>query len=174
MDIKPKTLISEENLAIRVKELGELITKDYQDKELCIICILKGSVIFMSDLAKTIKIPLTMDFMAVSSYGNESNSSGIVKIVKDLDESIEGKHVLIVEDIIDSGRTLSYLVQILKERKPESIKICTLLDKPDRRIVSVPVDYVGFTIQDFFVIGYGLDYQQYYRNIPYIAIVEES
>jgi hypoxanthine phosphoribosyltransferase len=128
---------------------------------------------FMVDLAKEITVPVTMDFMAVSSYGNETSSSGVVKIVKDLDEPIEGKDVLIVEDIIDSGRTLSYLVQILKERKPSSIKICTLLDKPERRVSQVDVDYVGFSIPDYFVLGYGLDYMQKYRNLPYIAMKED-
>jgi hypoxanthine phosphoribosyltransferase len=128
---------------------------------------------FMADLSKTIKdIPVTMDFMAVSSYGNETSSSGIVKIVKDLDESIEGKDVIIVEDIVDSGRTLSYLVQILKDRNPNSIKVCTLLDKPERRVIDVQVDYVGFEIPDEFVLGYGLDYMQKYRNLPYIGIME--
>lgn len=168
-----KVLVSEVELNKRIKELGNTITKDYEDKEIHVICVLKGAVMFMVDLSKEIKIPLTMDFMAVSSYGNETSSSGIVKIVKDLDETIEGKDVLIVEDIIDSGRTLSYLVQILKERKPRSIKICTLLDKPERRVAEVDVDYVGFSIPDYFVLGYGLDYMQKYRNLPYIAMKED-
>lgn len=166
-----QVLISQEELHNRTVELGKQLTEDYKGKEIHMICVLKGGVMFMSDLSKEIAmdVPVSMDFMAVSSYGNETTSSGIVKIVKDLDEPIEGKDVLIVEDIIDSGRTLSYLVQILKERKPSSIKICTLLDKPDRRVVDVKVDYVGFEIPDLFVLGYGLDYMQIYRNLPYIG-----
>ncbi|PKM51500.1 MAG: hypoxanthine phosphoribosyltransferase [Firmicutes bacterium HGW-Firmicutes-7] len=168
-----KVLISENDLKNRVKDLGAQITRDYAGKNVCVICVLKGGVMFMVDLAKEITVPVTMDFMAVSSYGSETSSTGVVKIVKDLDESIEDKDVIIVEDIIDSGRTLSYLVQILKDRSPRSLKICTLLDKPERRVVDVHVDYVGFSIPDEFVVGYGLDYKQLYRNLPYIAIVEE-
>ncbi len=169
-----KTLISAEKLNARIKELGEEISRDYADKkDVHLICVLKGGVMFMVDLSKHIKEPpLSMDFMAVSSYGNEKTSTGVVKIVKDLDESIEGKDVIIVEDIIDSGRTLSYLVQILKDRNPSSVKICTLLDKPERRLIDVQVDYVGFSIPDEFVLGYGLDYEQKYRNLPYIGIME--
>lgn len=169
---KLKTLISKDDLRDRIKALGAEISKDYEGKTVCVICVLKGGVMFMVDLAKEMTVPVTMDFMAVSSYGNETSSTGVVKIVKDLDESIEGKDVIIVEDIIDSGRTLSYLVQILKDRSPNSLKICTLLDKPERRVVEVEVDYVGFSIPDEFVVGYGLDYQQLYRNLPYIAVVE--
>ena len=168
-----KELISEEALIARIKELGETITKDYEGKTVHVICVLMGGVMFMSDLAKYIQRPVSMDFMAVSSYGNETSSSGIVKIIKDLDESIEGKDVIVIEDIIDSGRTLSYLMDMLKSRNPSSLKICTLLDKPERRVVDVEVDYVGFTIPDQFVIGYGLDYTQLYRNLPFIAVVEE-
>ncbi|GMQ57534.1 hypoxanthine phosphoribosyltransferase [Vallitalea sediminicola] len=166
-----QTLISAKELNARIAELGKQISEDYKGKEVHLICVLKGGVMFMVDLSKQIQdIPVTMDFMAVSSYGNEASSSGVVKIVKDLDESIEGKEVIIVEDIIDSGRTLSYLVNILKDRKPNSIKICTLLDKPDRRVVDdVQVDYRGFSIPDKFVLGYGLDYMQRYRNLPYIG-----
>jgi len=169
---KLKTLISKDDLRDRIKALGAEISKDYEGKTVCVICVLKGGVMFMVDLAKEMTVPVTMDFMAVSSYGNETSSTGVVRIVKDLDESIEGKDVIIVEDIIDSGRTLSYLVQILKDRSPNSLKICTLLDKPERRVVEVEVDYVGFSIPDEFVVGYGLDYQQLYRNLPYIAVVE--
>jgi len=166
-----QVLISQEELNKRIVELGKQLSEDYKGKEIHMICVLKGGVMFMTDLSKEIvmDVPVSMDFMAVSSYGNEQVSSGIVKIVKDLDEAIEGKDVLIVEDIIDSGRTLSYLVQILKERRPSSIKICTLLDKFDRRVVDVDVDYVGFEIPDLFVLGYGLDYLQKYRNLPYIG-----
>lgn len=165
-------LISNEELVKRTKELGAQISKDYENKEIRLICVLKGGVMFMTDLVKELEPKVSMDFMAVSSYGNETSSSGIVKIVKDLDEPIEGKDVLIVEDIIDSGRTLSYLVKVLQDRNPSSIKIVTLLDKPDRRVVDVNVEYVGFTIPDLFVVGYGLDYMQHYRNLPYIGIMK--
>ena len=166
-----QVLISQEEIHKRTVELGKKLSENYKGREIHMICVLKGGVMFMSDLSKEIvmDVPVTMDFMAVSSYGNETSSSGIVKIVKDLDESIEGKDVLIVEDIIDSGRTLNYLVQILKERRPNSVEICTLLDKPDRRVVEVDVAYVGFEIPDLFVLGYGLDYSQKYRNLPYIG-----
>ena len=136
------------------------------------VCILKGSIFFTCDLAKRITSPVEMDFMSVSSYGSGTSSCGVVKIVKDLDVSLEGKNVLVVEDIIDSGRTLSYLLDILKKRNPKSLKLCTLLDKPDRRVVDVDVDYVGFEIPDEFVVGYGLDYDQHYRDLPYIGFVE--
>lgn len=172
MAVKLKTLVSENDLMDKVRLLGAQISKDYEGKEVSVICVLKGGVMFMADLVKHITIPVTMDFMAVSSYGNETSSTGVVKIIKDLDENIEGKHVIIIEDIIDSGRTLSYLVQILQDRNPSSLQICTLLDKPDRRVVDVEVAYVGFSIPDAFVVGYGLDYRQFYRNLPYIAVVE--
>jgi hypoxanthine phosphoribosyltransferase len=168
--LKLETLISEEELQQRIKELGAQITKDYENKEIIVLCILKGGVMFMTDLVKHIQVPIKMEFMVVSSYGDEYKSSGVVKILKDLDEPIEGKHILIVEDIIDSGRTLRYIKNILKERSPESISICTLLDKIEQRESNVDVQYTGFTIGNEFVIGYGLDYKQYYRNIPYIAV----
>lgn len=168
--LKLETLISEQDIQRRIEELGAQISKDYDGKEIIMLCVLKGGVMFMTDLAKRVTVPMKMEFMAVSSYGDEYKSSGIVKILKDLDEPIDGKHVLIVEDIIDSGRTLSYLKNILEGRNPSSVKICTLLDKPDQRVVDVEVDYVGFTIPDSFVIGYGLDYRQFYRNLPYIAV----
>lgn len=173
MEEKFEVLISEERIKTRTKELGEIISRDYEGKDLCLICILKGGVMFMVELSKNITVPLSMDFMAVSSYGNEQVSSGAVKIVKDLDESIENKHILIVEDIIDSGRTLSCIVELLNKRNPASVKICTLLDKPDRRVVNVDVAYLGFEIPDKFVLGYGLDYEQKYRNIPYVAVVKQ-
>lgn len=168
--MKLETLISEQDIQRRIEELGAQISKDYAGKEIIMLCVLKGGVMFMTDLAKRVTVPMKMEFMAVSSYGDEYKSSGIVKILKDLDESIDGQHVLIVEDIIDSGRTLSYLKNILEGRNPSSVKICTLLDKPDQRVVDVDVDYVGFTIPDSFVIGYGLDYCQFYRNLPYITV----
>ena len=167
-----KVLISEADVDARIEELGKKISEDYAGKSVHLICILKGSVFFMCELAKRITVPVTMDFMSVSSYGDGTSSSGIVKIAKDLDETLEGKDVIIIEDIIDSGRTLYYLMDVLNARKPKSMKLCTLLDKPDRRVKDVQVDYVGFAIPDEFVVGYGLDYAQKYRNLPYIGIVE--
>ncbi len=167
-----KVLLSQEEVDKRIRELGEQISKDYAGKELHLICILKGGVFITCQLAKGITIPLSLDFMSVSSYGDDTVSSGRVKIIKDLDDPIEGKDVLIVEDIIDSGNTLNYLMELLGTRKPGSIKICTLLDKPERRTTEVPVDYVGFQIPDKFVVGYGLDYIQKYRNLPYIGVIE--
>ena len=167
-----RVLVSEQDVDARIEELGKKISEDYAGKQVHFICILKGSVFFMCELAKRITVPVTMDFMSVSSYGDGTKSSGIVKIAKDLDETLEGKDVIIVEDIIDSGRTLSYLLELLKDRKPNSLKLCTLLDKPERRVVDVNVDYTGFAIPDEFVVGYGLDYDQKYRNLPYIGIVE--
>ena len=167
-----KVLVSEEEVDKRIRELGEQISKDYEGKEVHMICVLKGGVFFMCELAKRITVPVSMDFMSVSSYGDDTKSSGVVRIAKDLDEPLEGKDVLIVEDIIDSGRTLSYLMKVLQERKPASMRLCTLLDKPDRRVKMVDVDYTGFNIPDEFVVGYGLDYAQKYRNLPCIGVVE--
>ena len=169
---KVKVLVPEEDVAKRIKELGEQISKDYAGKQVHLICVLKGGVFFMCELAKRITVPVSMDFMSVSSYGDGTKSSGVVKIAKDLDETLEGKDVLIVEDIIDSGRTLYYLMDILVKRNPKSMKLCTLLDKPERRVKDVKVDYVGFNIPDEFVVGYGLDYAQRYRNLPFIGVVE--
>ena len=166
-------LSSEEDVMKRISEIGAKISEDYAGKELHVICILKGGVFFMCELVKHITVPVTHDFMSVSSYGDGTESSGRVKIVKDLDDSIEGKEVLIVEDIIDSGRTLHHLMQLLHARNPKSVRLCTLLDKPDRRVIEVPVDYTGFSIPDLFVVGYGLDYAQHYRNLPYIGVIEE-
>ena len=167
-----KVLVPEEDVAKRIKELGEQISKDYAGKQVHLICVLKGGVFFMCELAKRITVPVSMDFMSVSSYGDGTKSSGVVKIAKDLDETLEGKNVLIVEDIIDSGRTLYYLMDILSKRNPKSMKLCTLPDKPERRVKDVKVDYVGFNIPDEFVVGYGLDYAQRYRNLPFIGVVE--
>ena len=169
---KIRVLLSEDEVNKRISEVAAQISRDYQGKEIHLICILKGGVFFTCELAKRLELPVTLDFMSVSSYGNDTKSSGVVRIVKDLDEPLAGKDVLIVEDIIDSGRTLSYLIEVLKQRGPESIRLCTLLDKPDRRVVDVNVDYVGFVIPDEFVVGYGLDYDQKYRNLPYIGFVE--
>ena len=172
IDDKIKIMIGQEELEKRIAEMGEEISRDYAGKELHLICILKGGVMFMTELSKHTPCHVSMDFMSVSSYGNERKSSGRIRILKDLDEPIEGRDVLIVEDIIDSGKTLAHLIEVLGVRKPNSIKLCTMLDKPDRREVDVKVDYVGFRIPDKFVLGYGLDYDQFYRNIPYIAVVE--
>ena len=167
-----RELVSEKAVDERIVELGKQISKDYEGKQVHLICVLKGGVFFMCELAKRISVPVSMYFMSVSSYGDDTKSSGVVKIVKDLDEAIEGKDVLIVEDIIDSGRTLYYLIDILKKRNPKSVHLCTLLDKPERRVKDVKVDYVGFNIPDEFVVGYGLDYAQKYRNLPFIGVVE--
>ena len=164
-------LISEQDVDARIQEIGEQISKEFAGQQVHLICILKGSVFFTCELAKRITVPVTLDFMSVSSYGDGTKSSGIVKIAKDLDETIEGKNVIVIEDIIDSGRTLSYLLEILQKRNPNSMRLCTLLDKPDRRVRDVKVDYVGFEIPDEFVVGYGLDYAQRYRNLPYIGVV---
>ena len=173
MSDRIRVMIDEETVDRRVAEIGAQITKDYSGRQIHLICVLKGGVFFMCELAKRIDIPVTLDFMSVSSYGGGTSSSGVVKIVKDLDEPLEGKDVIVVEDIIDSGRTLSYLLDLLKKRNPASLRLCTLLDKPDRRVVEgVKVDYCGFTIPDEFVVGYGLDYDQKYRNLPYIGVVE--
>ena len=172
MSEKIRVMISEEEVEKRVREMGAVISQDYEGRDIRLVCVLKGGVFFTCELAKRITVPVSFDFMSVSSYGNDTKSSGVVKIVKDLDESIENKDVLVVEDIIDSGRTLSYLLENLKSRKPRSLKLCTLLDKPDRRGTEVQVDYTGFEIPDAFVVGYGLDYAQKYRNLPYIGIVE--
>lgn len=166
--------MSEDEVNKRISEVAAQISRDYQGKEIHLICILKGGVFFTCELAKRLELPVTLDFMSVSSYGNDTKSSGVVRIVKDLDEPLAGKDVLIVEDIIDSGRTLSYLIEVLKQRGPESIRLCTLLDKPERRVKKqVTVDYTCFTIPDEFVVGYGLDYAQKYRNLPYIGVVEQ-
>ena len=169
---KIKVLISEEEVDARIRELGEKISKEYAGKEVHLICILKGGVFFACELAKRITVPVSMDFMCVGSYGDGTKSSGVVRLAKDLDESIENKEVLIVEDIIDSGNTLYYLMDVLRQRKPASLRLCTLLDKPDRRVKDVHVDWTGFEIPDEFVVGYGLDYAQKYRNLPYIGVVE--
>lgn len=164
-------MFTEEEVDRRIKEIGEMITRDYEGKSVHLVCVLKGGSFFMCELAKRINLPVSLDFMSVSSYGGDTKSSGVVRIVKDLDEPLSGKDVIVVEDIVDSGRTLSYLLEMLKDRKPESLKLCTLLDKPDRRVVDVHVDYTGFQIPDEFVVGYGLDYDQVYRNLPYIGKV---
>lgn len=175
MKEKVDILISENEIHNRILEIADRINKDYEGEELTLICVLKGGVMFMCDLVRRLNLSVRLDFMSVSSYGSETKSSGVVKIIKDLDDSIDGKNVLVVEDIIDSGNTLSYLIDILKKRGPKSIKLCTLLDKPSRREKKdVFVDYVCFEIEDRFVVGYGLDYDQRYRNLPYIGVMELS
>ncbi|MBQ3899207.1 MAG: hypoxanthine phosphoribosyltransferase [Lachnospiraceae bacterium] len=171
-DYHIEVMIPEDEVDRRIKEIGEQITKDYAGKQVHLICVLKGGSFFLCELAKRINLDVSLDFMSVSSYGGDTKSSGVVKIVKDLDESIKDKDVLIVEDIVDSGRTLSYLLSMMEDRKPASLKLCTLLDKPSRRVMDVNVDYTGFEIPDEFVVGYGLDYDQKYRNLPYIGVVK--
>lgn len=172
MEDKIRVLIPQEEVEQRIREMAAQISKDYAGEKLHLVCILRGSIFFTCELAKYITIPVTIDFMSVSSYGDGTESSGRIKIIKDLDDPIKGKNVLVVEDIIDSGRTLSHLLSFLKVREPKSLKLCTLLDKPDRRVVEVNVDYVGKAIPDLFVVGYGLDYAQKHRNLPYIGVVE--
>lgn len=167
-----KVLFSEETVDAKIKEIGDRISKDYAGKSVHLICVLKGGSFFMCELAKRISIPVSIDFMSVSSYGSETKSSGVVRIVKDLDETIQDKDVIVVEDIVDSGRTLSYLLELLQQRGPKSLALCTLLDKPERRVIDVNVNYTGFEIPDYFVVGYGLDYDQRYRNLPYVGVVE--
>ena len=167
-----KVLLSEQEVDERIQAIGDQISRDYAGKQVHLICVLRGGAFFMCELAKRITVPVSLDFMSVSSYGGDTKSSGVVKIVKDLDDSIKDLDVLVVEDIVDSGRTLSYLLEMLRDRGPKSLRLCTLLDKPDRRVVDVHVDYTGFQIPDEFVVGYGLDYDQKYRNLPYIGLVE--
>ena len=169
---KIRVLLTEEEVDKKIQEIGEQISRDYAGEQVHLVCVLRGGAFFMCELAKRITIPVSLDFMSVSSYGGDTKSSGVVKIVKDLDDSLAGKNVIVVEDIVDSGRTLSYLLEMLQDRGPKSMRLCTLLDKPDRRIADVSVDYTGFVIPDEFVVGYGLDYDQRYRNLPYIGILE--
>ena len=172
MSEKIRVLIPEEEIEKRILQMAKDISEFYQGEPVHLVSVLKGGVFFTCELAKRLSIPVSIDFMSVSSYGNGTKSSGVVKVIKDLDEAIEGKHVLVVEDIVDSGRTLSYLMEMLKDRGPADVKLCTLLDKPERRVVDVKVDYTGFQIPDEFVVGYGLDYDQKYRNLPYIGVVK--
>ena len=167
-----RVMISEEDVDAKIEELGRRISQDFEGEAVHLICILKGSIFFVCELAKRITLPVTIDFMQVSSYGAETKSSGVVRLSKDLDEPLQGKNVIIVEDIIDSGRTLNHLVKLLGQRNPKSMTLCTLLDKPSRRVMEVDVKYTGFQIPDEFVVGYGLDYDQRYRNLPYIGVIE--
>ena len=172
MTEKIRVMISEEDVDAKIEELGRRISQDFEGEAVHLICILKGSIFFVCELAKRITLPVTIDFMQVSSYGAETKSSGVVRLSKDLDEPLQGKNVIIVEDIIDSGRTLNHLVKLLGQRNPKSMTLCTLLDKPSRRVMEVDVKYTGFQIPDEFVVGYGLDYDQRYRNLPYIGVIE--
>ena len=165
-------LLTEEEVDKRIQEIGDQISKDYAGKQVHLVCVLKGGSFFMCELAKRVTVPVSIDFMSVSSYGGDTESSGVVRIVKDLDEPLKDRHVIVIEDIVDSGRTLSYLLDMLRSREAADVRLCTLLDKPDRRVVDVKVDYTGFEIPDEFVVGYGLDYDQKYRNLPYIGIVK--
>lgn len=167
-----EVLLSEEEVDRRIQEIGDQISRDYAGRQVHLVCVLKGGSFFMCELAKRITVPVSIDFMSVSSYGKDTKSSGVVRIVKDLDEPLAGKHVLVVEDIVDSGRTLSYLLEMLRDRGPEDVRLCTLLDKPSRRVVDIRADYTGFEIPDEFVVGYGLDYDQKYRNLPYVGMVK--
>lgn len=167
-------LLTEEQIAQKVAEIGKKISEDYAGKDLLIVVILKGSVIFAADLLRKITVPVSIDFIAVSSYGSGTKTSGVVKIIKDLSCSIEHKHVLVIEDILDSGKTLHHLTELLKTRNPESVQVCTLLNKPDRREEEVDVQYSGFDIPDEFVVGYGLDFAEHYRNLPYIGILKRE
>ena len=172
MSERIRVLLSEQEVNRRIQEIGGQISRDYEGKQVHLVCVLKGGSFFMCELAKRITVPVSLDCMSVSSYGSETKSSGVVKIVKDLDEPLKDKDVIVVEDIVDSGRTLSYLLTMLQDRGPKSLRLCTLLDKPERRVTDVQVDYTGFRIPDEFVVGYGLDYDQRYRNLPYIGVVK--
>ncbi|MBR2567859.1 MAG: hypoxanthine phosphoribosyltransferase [Paenibacillus sp.] len=167
-----KVVFSEEQIAARVKELGEELSRDYAGKKPLVICVLKGAFIFMADLVKCMDVPVELDFMAVSSYGASTKSSGVVRIIKDLDVSVEGRDVLIVEDIIDTGLTLSYLIEVLQGRKANDVKVVTLFDKPARRTTSMEANYKGFVLPDEFIVGYGLDFAEQYRNLPYIGVLK--
>ncbi|HEY3280822.1 MAG TPA: hypoxanthine phosphoribosyltransferase [Armatimonadota bacterium] len=165
-------LFAEQEIACRVRELGQQISRDYDGLRPALVCVLQGAVVFAADLMRAISVPFTVDFMAVSSYGEGTASSGVVRIIKDLDESVQGRHVIVVEDIVDSGRTLEYLLRVLRQRNPESLKVCALLDKPECRVVEVAADYVGFHAPDAFLVGYGLDYAQEYRGLPYLGALK--
>ncbi len=167
-------LITEEQIKTRIRELGRQISQDYEGQDLLLVCVLKGASTFLADLMREITIPHAIDFMAISSYGGSTESSGVVRILKDLDTNIEGRNVLIVEDIIDTGRTLQYITENLKTRRPKSVRICTLLSKPSRREIDMVLDYVGFEIPNKFVVGYGLDFAEIYRNLPYIGVLKKE
>ncbi len=168
-----KILIREEDIRKRIKELGEKISRDYNGKHPVLVTVLRGAIVFLCDLMREISIPVTLDFLSISSYTGQTHT-GIVRILKDLDENIENKYVILIEDIIDTGLTLNYILRTLRERRPAEVRVCTLLDKRVRRIVDIPLDYVGFEIPDEFVVGYGMDYKQNYRNLPFISVLKEE
>ena len=170
---RPPTLLSANEIANRVRELGEQITRDYAERNLVLVCVLKGSFVFAADLARTIDLPLRVDFLGVRSYGAGTETSGVVQITQDLSQPIAGEHVLLVEDIIDTGLTIAHLMDLFRTRGPSSVRVCALLHKPVRARVEVPIDYLGFTVEDRFVVGYGLDCAERYRNLPYIGVLEE-
>lgn len=174
MDVKPKerVLVSSQRIQQKIRELAARINEDYKDKEVLAVCVLKGATVFLADLMRQLQVPLAVDFMAVASYGESTQSTGVVKILKDLDANIESRHVLVVEDIVDSGLTLHYILNHLRARNVASLRVCCLLDKRPNRKVDVPIDYVGFEIDNAFVVGYGLDYQEKYRNVPYVFVME--
>lgn len=174
IDIVKEVLLTEEQIQNRVAELGAQITEDYAGEEVVLVCVLKGAVMFFSDLARHVKGNVSLDFISCSSYGTSTVSSGVVRILKDLDRPIEGKHVVVVEDIVDTGNTLSYVLQNFKARKAKSVRLAALLNKPDRRKVDVDVDYEGFVIPDYFVVGYGLDYAEEYRQLPFVGVLKEE
>ena len=169
-----EVLITEEQIRAKTRELGQQISRDYAGKDLLMVCVLKGAVAFLADLMREITVPHEIDFMAISSYGASTESSGVVRILKDLDTNIEGRNVLIVEDIVDTGRTLHYITENLKTRRPKSVRVCTLLNKPSRRQIELALDYVGFDIPNKFVIGYGLDFAEIYRSLPYIGVLKQE
>ncbi len=169
-----EVLFKPEAIAAKVKELGDRISEDYRNEDLLLISVLKGSMFFTADLMRAIRLPVTLDFMAISSYGESTSTSGVVRILKDLEENIGGRHALVVEDIVDTGLTLGYLMKTLRLRQPASLRLCTLVDKPARRILPIQVDYRGFEIEDRFVVGYGLDFAQRYRHLPYIGVIKQS
>ncbi len=173
-EVLDRTLIDEDQIQQRIREIGAEISRDYDGREVHIVAVLKGSIMVVADLIRAITVPVSVDFIAISSYGPETRSSGAVRLLKDLDQSIEGRHVLVVEDVIDTGLTLSYILRTLRARRPESLEIATLLDKPAHRLIDLRIKYVGFTIPDCFVVGYGLDYQQRYRNLPFLALLKED
>ncbi|MCS7223508.1 MAG: hypoxanthine phosphoribosyltransferase [Armatimonadetes bacterium] len=164
-------LLTEEQIRKRVMEIGEKVSEHYQGKDLHLVCVLRGAVVFLADLMRHITIPCSCDFIAIASYGADTKSSGVVRILKDLDDSVQGRHILIVEDIVDTGLTLNYILRLIRSRNPASVRVCALLDKPERRVVPVEIDYLGFTIPNRFVVGYGLDFGQRYRNLPFIGVL---
>lgn len=173
-ELVEKVLINSQEIQKRINDLGKRISRDYKGKEVLLVCVLKGAFVFLADLIRAMDVPLKVDFIACSSYGSSTESSGVVRILKDLDYPVEGKHILLVEDIVDTGLTLNYILSLLKERRPKSLKVCAFLDKPERRVVPVKIDYLGFKIPNEFVVGYGLDYNGQFRNLPFIGVLKQE